>query len=165
LATKQFVLQNLDPNTSVPILGGLVTFRLLLNPGAAFSMGEGFSMGFALFAVAALAFVTLWLMPRVRQWGWVVVSALLWSGIAGNLTDRLFREPSPPLHGWVVDFIQIPYFAVFNVADICITAAAVIIVWLTAVRQVGFTGETLRKPDAESESEPTVEPEEVETLG
>ena len=52
------------------------------------------------------------------------------AGISGNLHDRLFRAPGPLL-GHVVDFIQLPHFAIFNVADICITSAAVLVVLLS----------------------------------
>lgn len=52
------------------------------------------------------------------------------AGISGNLYDRLFRAPGPLL-GHVVDFIQLPHFAIFNVADICITTAAGLIILLS----------------------------------
>lgn len=49
------------------------------------------------------------------------------AGIAGNLTDRLFRAPGV-LRGHVVDLFALPHFAVFNVADMFITATAVLVV-------------------------------------
>lgn len=57
---------------------------------------------------------------------------LMLAGIAGNLTDRLFRAPGP-LRGHVVDMFQFPHFAIFNVADVFITAAAGLII-LIALR-------------------------------
>jgi signal peptidase II len=51
---------------------------------------------------------------------------MLLAGIAGNLTDRLLRGPGP-LRGEVVDFLMLPRWPVFNVADMCIDAAAVLI--------------------------------------
>ena len=47
-------------------------------------------------------------------------------GVLGNLSDRLFREPGF-LHGHVVDFIQLPKWPIFNIADIAITASGVLI--------------------------------------
>ncbi len=63
----------------------------------------------------------------------------------GNLTDRIFREPSP-MRGHVVDFVQLPNFPVFNVADICINIAAGFII-LQAIRGMRVDG--LRESDAD----------------
>ena len=65
-------------------------------------------------------------------------------GITGNLADRLFREPAP-FHGHVIDFIQLPYFAIFNVADIFITGAAVLVIWLSMITQVSLGGVRLKE--------------------
>jgi signal peptidase II len=138
LATKTLALSVLDPSEPIPILGGVVVFRLLRNTGAAFSMGEGMTVALTCLALAATAVICLWLIPRVRNWGWTVVSGLLLAGVVGNLTDRLLREPGP-FHGAVIDFIQIPYFAVFNFADICITFAAIILVYLAVWKQRGIS--------------------------
>jgi signal peptidase II len=53
-------------------------------------------------------------------------------GALGNLTDRLFREPSFGM-GHVVDFIQLPNFAIFNVADSAVVSGVVIICLLTVL--------------------------------
>ena len=68
----------------------------------------------------------------------------LLAGITGNLADRLFREPGP-FRGHVVDFIQLPYFAIFNVADMFITAAAVLVIWLSMITQVSLGGVRLKE--------------------
>ncbi len=149
-------LGQLDPERPIPLLGGLITLRLIRNSGAAFSMGEGFTIVFSLLAIAALVAVAAWGLPRVRHLGWAVTGGLLLAGISGNLADRLFREPGP-LQGRVVDFIQLPYFAILNVADVFITAAAVIVVWLTTITQVGLDGVSLkgRSGDGAEEGAPT----------
>ena len=138
-ATKAWALALLDPSDPPVLLGGLLTLQLIRNPGAAFSMGEDFTVVLSGIAVAALVFVAGWLVPRVRHRGWAVGLGLLLAGILGNLYDRIFREPGP-LRGHVIDFLQLPHFAIFNVADMCITFAAATILWLTAVRQVGLDG-------------------------
>jgi len=137
--TKAVMLNVLDPAHPIPLLGGLVTLQLLRNSGAAFSMGEGLTVGLTIIAIGALVGVLAWLVPKVRHVGWTVAMGLLVAGISGNLTDRLFRDPGP-FQGHVIDFIQLPYFAVFNVADMCITAAAVVVIWLTLITKVGFDG-------------------------
>jgi hypothetical protein len=54
------------------------------------------------------------------------------------LTDRVFRAPGP-LRGHVVDFLQLPHWPIFNVADMCINIAAAVII-LQAVRGVSVDG-------------------------
>lgn len=139
LVTKNLAIALLDPQQPIPLLGGLLTLRLIRNPGAAFSMGEDFTVVLSIVALVALVTVSGWMVPRVRHLGWAVATGFLLAGIAGNLADRLFREPGP-FHGHVVDFLQLPYFAIFNVADIWITTAAVLLVWLSMITQVTMAG-------------------------
>jgi signal peptidase II len=124
----------------------LLTLRLIRNPGAAFSMGEQFTVVLTCIAIAALIGVSGWLLPKVRHVGWAVATGCLLAGIVGNLIDRLFREPSP-FHGHVIDFLQLPNFAIFNVADMFITAAAVLVIWLSLITQVNVAGVSLKKAD------------------
>lgn len=144
LGTKTLALARLDPHDPPVFLGGLLTLQLIFNPGAAFSMGEDFTLVLSLVAVAALVLVLARLVPRVRTTAWAVAVGLLLAGIAGNLTDRLFRPPGP-LRGHVIDFLQLPHFAIFNVADMCITGAAALIIWLSVVKQVAPDGMSLRE--------------------
>ena len=141
---KNAAIANLDPQKPIPLLGGLVTLRLIRNPGAAFSMGENFTVVLTIVAIAALVAVLGWVVPRIRHTGWAVTIGCLLAGILGNLTDRLFREPGP-FRGHVVDFIQLPNFAIFNVADMFITAAAVLGIWLSMITQVSFNGTRLKE--------------------
>jgi signal peptidase II len=104
LITKSLVVARLDPEFPVRLLGGLLTLRLLRNPGAAFSQGEQFTYVFATAAILVLTFVIIRLVPRVRHGGWAVALGLLCAGVAGNLVDRLFRRPAV-LRGHVVDFL------------------------------------------------------------
>jgi len=75
-----------------------------------------------------------------------VATGCLLAGIVGNLIDRLFREPGP-FHGHVIDFLQLPHFAIFNVADMFITAAAVLVIWLSLITQVTLAGVRLKRAD------------------
>ena len=142
--TKELALAHLDPQNPPVLLGGLLRLQLIRNPGAAFSMGEDFTIVLTLIAIAALVGVLAFLLPRARHRGWVVASGLILAGILGNLTDRLFRPPAP-LHGHVIDFLQLPNFAIFNVADMCITFAAVLIIWLVAIKQVDLDGASTKE--------------------
>ncbi len=128
--TKLLALEHLEPGRSIEVLGPVVRFTLIFNPGAAFGMGENATVVFSVFAIVATAVCLFVALPRVRRTWQGIALGLLLAGITGNLVDRLFQPPSL-MHGHVVDFIQVPYFAIFNVADICITFAAGLIVLAT----------------------------------
>ncbi|HEY5785184.1 MAG TPA: signal peptidase II [Microlunatus sp.] len=138
--TKIIAVRWLDPSDPPVLVGGLLTLRLIRNPGAAFSLGENFTMVFGLLAVAVVSFVLIRLAPRVNHPGWAVALGLLVAGVSGNLMDRVFRTPGV-LRGHVVDFFQLPHFAIFNIADVCITSAAVLIMILAVIKNVGIEGE------------------------
>jgi signal peptidase II len=119
-------LSDLEPRE---VLGDWLQLRLTYNPGAAFSMGTGYT---ALLTVIALGvvFVVLRLSRNLGSVAWAVALGLLLGGALGNITDRLFRDPGP-FRGHVVDFIELPSWPVFNLADSAICAAAVLFVLLT----------------------------------
>jgi len=75
---------------------------------------------------------------RLGSRGWALALGLLLAGSLGNLTDRMFRAPGPG-RGEVVDFVQLPHYPIFNVADSAIVCAAVLIAVL-AFRGVGIDG-------------------------
>ena len=150
LVVKNWAIATLDPANPPVYLGGFLTLQLIRNPGAAFSMGTNATVILSIIAILAFAFVLVWLVPRVRHSGWAVAEGFLLAGIAGNLADRLFREPAP-LRGEVVDLFQLPHFAIFNVADMFITAAAIMIIWLMGVKQIDSRGQSTKdKADPES---------------
>ena len=134
------------PRGDISVVGDWLVLHLTRNPGAAFSTGTGFTMVFSILALAAFL-VVLWLSRRVGDRVWAVALGLLLAGIAGNLTDRIFREPGF-LRGHVIDFLQLPHWPIFNVADVCINAAAVLIV-LQSLRGVPLRGrvETTEAPE------------------
>ncbi|WP_028708203.1 signal peptidase II [Propionicicella superfundia] len=137
--TKQLAVTFLDPDRPVRLIGDLLVLRLVFNPGAAFSLGEDFTVVISVFALAALVFVLFWVVPRVGDLRWATAIGLMLCGIAGNLTDRLLRPPGP-FRGHVVDFLQLPYWAIFNVADMCLVFGAALLAWFTIVRPVPLGG-------------------------
>jgi signal peptidase II len=152
--TKIVVVAQLQPYEPVRLLGGLLTLRLIRNPGAAFSLGQNFTMVFAILSVLVLGFVVIRLVPRLGHRGWAVALGLLCAGVSGNLTDRIFRTPGT-LRGHVVDFLQLPYWPIFNVADMCISGAAALIVILSITKNVGLDGVRYTYgPKAETATEP-----------
>ncbi len=147
LGSKQWALASLADG-DVPVLGDWLTFHLTFNPGAAFSTGTDFTIVFTGLATVAVV-VVLWLSRRVRSTGWALALGLLLGGVSGNLTDRLVRDPEP-FHGHVVDFLMLPHWPVFNVADMCINVAAGLII-LQTFRGVALDGSRdADRRDAES---------------
>lgn len=131
--TKALAVQHLDPANPPTFLGGWFSLKLIRNPGAAFSMGAAFTEVLSVLAIVALIFCAVGLAPRVTRMSHAAVLGLGMAGIAGNLTDRLVRAPGP-LRGHVIDFFAVPHFAIFNVADIFLTSAAILVVLWTFVQ-------------------------------
>ena len=102
------------------IIPGILGYRYAENTGAAFSIFSGITQVLAVMTAILIAGVSLYLflgksIPRVARYGlWLVVA-----GGLGNLYDRVF-------YGYVVDFFDFLFvdFAIFNVADICVTCGA-----------------------------------------
>jgi signal peptidase II len=76
---------------------------------------------------------------RIRSRGWAITLGLLLGGATGNLIDRIFRGPAP-FRGWVVDWIQIPHWPVFNLADSAIVCGGILAVLLSA-RGISLDGQ------------------------
>lgn len=144
---KAVAVERLEPGVPIPLIDGFLNLLLVRNPGAAFSMGEQFTVVISVVALAATGFVLGWLIPRLRHRGWAVITGLLLAGIVGNLIDRLLQPPSV-LRGHVIDFLQVPWF-VFNLADVWITFAAVGVVWLSMITQISPDGVSLRQETPE----------------
>ena len=121
--TKTWALSNFSSDPQ-PIIGTLLQFTLLKNSGAAFSLASGFTIIFSFLAVAVIATIVRYA-ARITSRGWLTCAGLLLGGVLGNLTDRMFREPGFFL-GHVIDWIQIPNWPVFNIADIAISTAALL---------------------------------------
>jgi signal peptidase II len=125
--SKFLVIEFLKPGQLVPVLGELLKFVLVYNDSAAFSIGFGATWIFAITSSIA-TLVIIWLAPRLETMAWSITGGVALGGVAGNLVDRLFREPGFGV-GHVVDFISIPFnFPIFNIADVAIVAVAFTVV-------------------------------------
>ncbi|WP_255579393.1 signal peptidase II [Cryobacterium sp. PAMC25264] len=128
-ASKWWAEAALGDGQTIPVIGDLIRFVLVYNPGAAFSIGSDFTWVFALLAAAAVVFIAR-LTWQVQSRGWMVALGLLLGGATTHLGDRLFREPGFA-RGHVVDFIGYGNLFIGNVADIAIFAGAVMLLVLT----------------------------------
>lgn len=130
IASKVLVVANLSDRPPVRLLGGLLTLRLTRNSGAAFSIGTGLTVVFAVVAIGVVAYI-LHTARRLRSVPWAITLGLLLGGACGNLVDRLLRAPAP-MQGSVVDWIQLPHWPVFNLADTAICCGGALAVLLAA---------------------------------
>ena len=122
--SKWLAVATLPPREAVPVLGDWFRFLLVRNPGAAFSMGTDATIVLAFVQLIAVG-VAVFLAFRARTGLSALTIGLIGGGAAGNLIDRIFREPGG-MHGHVVDFFSFWNFAIFNVADIDITVGVVL---------------------------------------
>lgn len=144
VVSKVIVVASLPPSRPVVLAGGLITLHLYRNPGAAFGIGPSYTVIYALIEAGVLMAI-LRVSGRLRSWPWALALGLLLGGAAGNLSDRLFRSPGP-LRGFVVDWIQLPYFpATFNIADSAITIGAAVLI-LAGIRGWRLDGTSTRLP-------------------
>jgi signal peptidase II len=137
VTTKIVAVERLTGEGTVEVLGSWFGLHLTRNPGAAFSTGTSYTVLFSILSIVAAGLVLHFSRRLGSRW-WAVGLGALLAGILGNLTDRIFREPGP-FRGHVIDFLQLPNWPIFNVADICINVAAGVII-LQAVRGIGVDG-------------------------
>ncbi|MDP2014874.1 MAG: signal peptidase II [Actinomycetota bacterium] len=147
--TKAWAVAQLRPRLfpggegPIEIIGSLLRLTYTENTGAAFSMGNGFTWVFSIVALV----VVIVIIRSARELGsvlWAIALGGLLGGALGNLIDRLTREPGFG-QGYVVDFIQLPNFPVFNVADMSLTLSAVLMVVL-ALKGVDYRGAAAGSP-------------------
>jgi signal peptidase II len=130
LATKIWAVENLSYRSNIKVIGEFFQLTYVRNPGAAFSFASGATVFLSLFSLSVMV-VILYYSPQITSRGWAVVLGLVLGGILGNMVDRIFREPGV-LRGHVIDWLQLPNWPVFNIADMAIVSSALISMVLTA---------------------------------
>ncbi|MGW4854203.1 signal peptidase II [Streptomyces sp. NPDC004288] len=129
LGSKMLVVAKLEGHEPIDLVGDLLRLDAIRNPGAAFGMGEAFTIIFTCIAAAVIV-VIIRLARKLYSLPWAIALGLLLGGALGNLTDRIFRSPGV-FEGAVVDFIAPAHFAVFNLADSAIVCGGILIVLLS----------------------------------
>jgi len=129
VVTKVLAVKLLTPGQPVSIIGDTVTWTLVRNSGAAFSMATGYTWVLTLVALAVVIGI-FWMGRRLLSPWWAIGLGMILGGAMGNLVDRFFRSPGP-LRGHVVDFLSIGWWPVFNVADPAVVGGAILLVGLS----------------------------------
>jgi signal peptidase II len=140
--TKLMAVAFLTEDDPVRLGHTSITLRLIRNPGAAFGLGVGATAVFTVVTAIVIGAV-LRTARRLGSLRWAVALGLLLGGSLGNLSDRLSRSPGP-FRGHVVDFVDVPGWPIFNLADAFICLAGLMIV-LLALRNVPISGRPSRR--------------------
>lgn len=125
---KVEVTDRVERGTSVDVIGPL-EFMLSRNDGVAFGLAGGggvFVIILSLIALVALGVFVASVPGRKATW---LAGGLILGGAVGNLIDRIRL-------GYVTDFILLPHWPAFNLADCAITFGVVILAW-TLIRDGG----------------------------
>ena len=124
-ATKNWALNSLSDGRTIDLFWTL-RFNLVFNSGMAFSQGQGLGRLIGLLAIGVA--VWLWLSLKKASTNLLRVgTAMLIGGALGNVVDRLFRGEKW-LAGSVIDFIDLQWFPVFNIADSAVTLGAAMLI-------------------------------------
>jgi len=153
--TKAWAVASMAPRIAagdgpIYLVGPLLRLTYTENSGAAFGLGTGYTWVFTIVAVV-VGIVIIRFARTITSTAWALALGGLLGGLLGNLIDRLTRPPSPGM-GSVVDFIGLPNFPIFNVADMAITFSAVTMIIL-AWRGVPLADEDARTESKEVEGE------------
>jgi signal peptidase II len=126
--TKLLAVKHLQPGSTLVLPGNLVYLTLVRNPGAAFGILAHATPFLVLLTLGVLAIV--WVNRRKLKDQPTLLKLGLCLGLAGavgNLVDRVRL-------GYVVDFVDLRFWPVFNVADMGIVAGVLILLWLLIVQ-------------------------------
>ena len=136
--TKIWAVERLSRGRVIDVLGSL-RFSLSYNSGMAFGRGQGLGPIIGVVALVVVVYLLIGLRTTGSRLGAVSVG-LVMGGAAGNVCDRLFRD-NGWLRGSVVDFIDLQWWPVFNIADIGVTVGGLLLVF-----------SALRSPSSPAES-------------
>ena len=131
--TKAWAIATLQPRIQsgdgpIYLVDPLLRLTYVENTGAAWGMGSSYTWIFTIVAVV-VGIVIVRFSRTITSSAWALALGGLLGGLLGNLIDRLTRPPGPGL-GYVVDFIGLPNFPVFNFADMSITFSAIAMIVL-----------------------------------
>lgn len=118
---KLLVVNHLE---SITIIPNFFSFTYALNKGAAFSILFGKRIIIILISVILISAITYFYCKEYKddESGVTTICfGLLYGGIIGNFIDRIVR-------GFVIDYVSVLSFPIFNLADICITISVFILI-------------------------------------
>ena len=134
--TKVAIRATLAPAQSRPVIPSLLHLTYVQNTGAAFGLFRGHPGIFVCFSLVVAIWLIVELLKSPRRAGMLTVGlVLILSGAVGNLLDR-WR------FGYVVDFIDVRVWPVFNLADSMITCGVALLI----LTQTGWLRRRRKRP-------------------
>ena len=144
--TKNLVMTHMNIGDAIPSADSFFAIRYTINTGVSFSLLEGhtgalIAMQAVLLVVISAAFTVTYVKLRHP----LLQTGLCWiaAGGAGNLIDRAS-------YGYVVDFISVGSFPVWNFADMCVVGGCILLGIFLLFRYPKHTGHAPPKPPADS---------------
>jgi len=123
--TKAIVVSHLREGESRRVVGSVLSWTYQRNPGSAFGLFRHVPVLFTVLA-AVIAVVIIVRSPQVRDKLVAFALGLVLGGALGNLVDRIARPPGV-FRGRVIDFVDLHWWPVFNVADSAVVIGAVLL--------------------------------------
>lgn len=120
--TKWWVLVTMDKFEEIHIVWTL-QLKLVENPGAAFSLAAGRGVPISVAALVAVAILLRAGRRTANRWS-LAALGLIVGGALGNLADRAFRDGEGFMGGRVIDFIDLQWWPIFNIADMGVVVGA-----------------------------------------
>jgi signal peptidase II len=121
--TKHTIATSIAPDETDTVIPGIVHLVHVRNTGVAFGFLSGGGAIVYVLTVVALCALAAFLVRRPeRPWLWLPTGMLI-GGAIGNLVDRIGR-------GSVIDFIKLPDWPAFNLADASITVGVVVLLFV-----------------------------------
>jgi signal peptidase II len=148
--SKHWAVDRLKGQAPIDVVWTL-RFNYAENTGMAFSKGSG-SGRFIALVVVAIVVVLLVVARRMTSWLQLVLVGVVIGGALGNLLDRIFRAGSGFLTGGVVDFIDLQWWPIFNVADAAVVVGGIAL----ALTGLGATDDTAAGGSGSAPDEPVV---------
>lgn len=128
--SKYYISSTFEYLQSVPVIPNLFRLTYVHNYGAAFGILQNRRGLFIFVSIVVFALVFYFYKQLPKDWISKMAIGLALGGTVGNLIDRVFL-------GYVIDFFELPYWPVFNVADSAIVVGMLLLAW-----KILFPGQT-----------------------
>ena len=130
--SKSLVAALMEPGSSLTLIPHVIRITYTRNTGAAFGLFAGSGQIVFWSALVVVMLMLFWFYRSYQQtnvW-WFVALGLLIGGAVGNLADRILR-------GRVVDFFDLGWWPVFNVADLAIVTGVIMFIVVICLEMTG----------------------------
>ncbi len=121
-ATKYLIRSFLNPSEYIPLIPKILSLTYVTNTGASFGILKGMNVFLIVISMCIVAYLAYYVYRHRNQNDISILPfALIIGGALSNIIDRL-------VYGFVLDFIQIPFWPAFNVADSVITLGVLVLI-------------------------------------